>query len=72
MEPKKKHCRHGHELTPENVRWLPNGKHWRCRKCVAANARRHFEKHKERVLAQRRARAAEKKASAESRVNPEG
>jgi hypothetical protein len=40
------HCKHGHELTPENTRLAVEGPHThrRCRKCTAAMQRRYRDR----------------------------
>jgi hypothetical protein len=51
----KRHCKHGHEFTPENTIRLRNG--WRqCRECKRLSLRAWYKANRERIIAERRAK----------------
>jgi hypothetical protein len=52
------HCKHGHEFTPENTRWSPDGTFRNCRSCHREAGRRY--KQKRRALADARRVVAER------------
>ena len=51
----KTYCKHGHKYTPENTIRLGNG--WRqCRECKRLSLRAWYEKNRERIIAERKAK----------------
>lgn len=47
--PPRTHCKHGHELTPENSYVRPGATRPTCRRCNILRGRRHYDRHRRKT-----------------------